>query len=199
MRNFPKQARSEQTVRTILNTAKILFSEYSFDEITTNKIAEKAKIPIGSLYRFFPNKEDILESLIEDYLDELKKIYSSLFTEKLLEYSLDELVDQVISAFIKLSEANPHSFNIFNSTRSRKIRELTQKIDQESISKLSFLLQIKNRTLSAEEINLFAKILYSTASALLTLYENPSTEKQRAQLIVEMKNLFIRYLKPILS
>jgi len=74
MRRTPKQARSQQRVNQILDTAARIFSEMGYEVATTNHIAERAGISIGSLYQFFPNKESIFQALVERYLDSLRAV-----------------------------------------------------------------------------------------------------------------------------
>jgi AcrR family transcriptional regulator len=67
MRRQPKQARSQQRVDHLLDVAAQLFEEVGYDAATTNAIAARAGVSIGSLYQFFPNKQAIMEALVERY------------------------------------------------------------------------------------------------------------------------------------
>lgn len=58
------QARSRATVDAILEaTARILVEE-NLDAVTTNAIADRAGISIGSLYQYFPGRDAILAELL---------------------------------------------------------------------------------------------------------------------------------------
>jgi AcrR family transcriptional regulator len=74
MRRQPKQARSRQRVDHLLNVAATVFEEIGYANATTNAIAARAGMSIASLYQFFPNKEAILEALVERYLDEMQQV-----------------------------------------------------------------------------------------------------------------------------
>jgi AcrR family transcriptional regulator len=56
MRRKPQQARSIERVNHILKIADEVFAEMGFEAATTIEIAARAKISVGSLYRFFPDK-----------------------------------------------------------------------------------------------------------------------------------------------
>ncbi|SIT12144.1 MAG: TetR/AcrR family transcriptional regulator [Thalassolituus maritimus] len=72
-RRRPSQARSQDTVNCILEaTAHILRSE-GFRKATTNHIAERAGVSIGSLYQYFPNKQALLRALTEKHLSEMQQ------------------------------------------------------------------------------------------------------------------------------
>jgi AcrR family transcriptional regulator len=52
-------------VDAILEAAARVFAEQGFAAGTTNRIAERAGVSVGSLYEYFPNKESILVALVE--------------------------------------------------------------------------------------------------------------------------------------
>lgn len=62
-RKLPAQARSRATVEAIMESATYILTKMGWDGLTTNAIAEKAGVNIGSLYQFFPNKEAIITEL----------------------------------------------------------------------------------------------------------------------------------------
>jgi AcrR family transcriptional regulator len=69
-RKVPRQERSRLTVEAILDAAARVFERHGYAGGTTNRIAERAGVSIGSLYQYFPNKDAILVALVERHLDE---------------------------------------------------------------------------------------------------------------------------------
>ncbi|CPX14257.1 Putative transcriptional regulator%2C TetR family [Mycobacteroides abscessus] len=63
-RKQPRQDRAEATRRRILEAAAHVFADFGYAAGTTNRIAERAEISIGSLYQYFPNKDAILVELM---------------------------------------------------------------------------------------------------------------------------------------
>ncbi|MFD7668311.1 TetR/AcrR family transcriptional regulator [Streptomyces sp. NPDC059788] len=68
-RKQPRQARAEATRQRILAAAAHVFAEYGYAAGTTNRIAEQARVSIGSLYQYYPNKDAILVELMTRHLD----------------------------------------------------------------------------------------------------------------------------------
>ncbi|GAB7036820.1 MULTISPECIES: TetR/AcrR family transcriptional regulator [Catenuloplanes] len=68
-RREPRQVRAELTRERILTAAAHVFTEYGYAAGTTNRIAERARISIGSLYQYFPNKDAILAQLLVRHID----------------------------------------------------------------------------------------------------------------------------------
>ncbi|MFD8338281.1 TetR/AcrR family transcriptional regulator [Streptomyces solisilvae] len=68
-RRRPRQVRAERTRERILAAAADVFTEHGYAAGTTNRIAEHARISIGSLYQYFPNKDAILVELLVRHID----------------------------------------------------------------------------------------------------------------------------------
>ena len=64
-RKTPIQSRAKVTSEAILEAAEIIVLKDGYEKATTNYIAERAGVSIGSLYQYFPNKDSILSALIE--------------------------------------------------------------------------------------------------------------------------------------
>ncbi|RMR58427.1 MULTISPECIES: TetR/AcrR family transcriptional regulator [Pseudomonas] len=62
-RKIPTQARSRATVDAIIQAATYILTKVGWEGLTTNAIAERAGVNIGSLYQFFPNKEAVIAEL----------------------------------------------------------------------------------------------------------------------------------------
>jgi AcrR family transcriptional regulator len=68
-RRKPRQVRAELTRERILTAAAHIFAEHGYAAGTTNRIAERARVSIGSLYQYFPNKDAILAELLVQHID----------------------------------------------------------------------------------------------------------------------------------
>jgi AcrR family transcriptional regulator len=64
-RKTPAQSRAAATVHAILEGAASILERQGFDGYTTNEIAARAGVSIGSLYQYFPNKDAVTIALIE--------------------------------------------------------------------------------------------------------------------------------------
>ncbi|WP_419729933.1 TetR/AcrR family transcriptional regulator [Lichenicola sp.] len=67
----PKRQRGRLRVAAILQAAAELFAERGFDAATMTDIAARSGTAIGSLYRFFPNKDALAQALLTRYRDGL--------------------------------------------------------------------------------------------------------------------------------
>jgi AcrR family transcriptional regulator len=69
-RKTPQQQRSAATRARILAAAARVFAEHGYAAGTTNRIAAEARIGVGSLYQYFPNKDSILVELARRHVTE---------------------------------------------------------------------------------------------------------------------------------
>ena len=69
-RNQPRQRRSRATVEAVLAAAAQVFEAHGYAAGTTNRIAERAGVSIGTLYQYFPNKEALAVALLERHAAE---------------------------------------------------------------------------------------------------------------------------------
>jgi len=57
--------------REILNAALDLFSEKGYHDTSMHEIAERSEFAIGTLYKFFKNKEDLYKALVREKAEEV--------------------------------------------------------------------------------------------------------------------------------
>ena len=96
-RKVPVQTRSRATVEAILEaTARILEAE-GLEAVTTNRVAERAGVSIGSLYQYFPDRDAVLAALIRREDAKLKQKFAEIAGHWTEPYSAAEaLIDALI-------------------------------------------------------------------------------------------------------
>jgi AcrR family transcriptional regulator len=73
MKKTPTQGRSRQTVEALVEATARTIAERGWQSTTTNHIAARAGVSVGSLYQYFASREDLLEALVERELGRLKR------------------------------------------------------------------------------------------------------------------------------
>ena len=69
---LPRREREKLRQRQeMLDAALELFSEKGYHKVSMHEIAEKAEFAIGTLYKFFKNKEDLYKALVLEKSDEI--------------------------------------------------------------------------------------------------------------------------------
>ncbi|GGR78467.1 TetR family transcriptional regulator [Streptomyces humidus] len=73
------QRRSAERLARILDACADLLDEVGYDALSTRAVAERAGVPIGSVYRFFGNKRQMADALAQRNLER----YAERVTERL--------------------------------------------------------------------------------------------------------------------
>ncbi len=107
-RKRPSQQRSQYTYDAVLDAATQLFERAGYAGTTTNHIAERAGVSIGSLYQYFPNKDAILYGLGERHVREIITVMSAL-SERMKEAAppLEKSVRLLVNALADLHRQDP--------------------------------------------------------------------------------------------
>ncbi|MFJ6087314.1 TetR family transcriptional regulator [Streptomyces sp. NPDC092369] len=63
LRRAPVQRRSAERLTRILDACADLLDEVGYDDLSTRAVAQRAGVPIGSVYRFFGNKRQMADAL----------------------------------------------------------------------------------------------------------------------------------------
>jgi AcrR family transcriptional regulator len=115
-RRIPRQTRSADTVATILEAAAQILEAGGLAGFTTNAVAERAGVSIGTLYQYFANKNLVLVALAQQ---EMKRGLADVACA--LQDGSDPGVEGRVRAVVR---AMVHAFH--GRTRARKA--LTQAI-----------------------------------------------------------------------
>lgn len=135
-RRRPKQARSRETVDVILEAAAQVLTEFGPEGATTNRIAERAGVSVGSLYQYFSNKKALYTALGERFLGNLRAtvvdlagVAPQLPLDRLLPSMIDALFSQVVAdpllhGMLHVTAVPPRDFEII-SLFERELEQLT--------------------------------------------------------------------------
>ncbi|MFY1676244.1 MULTISPECIES: TetR family transcriptional regulator [unclassified Streptomyces] len=69
LRRAPVQRRSAERLEKILDACADLLDEVGYDALTTRSVAQRAGVPIGSVYRFFVDKRQLADALAQRNLE----------------------------------------------------------------------------------------------------------------------------------
>ncbi len=97
-RRPPTQRRAEVLVQSVREAARQILASEGADALTTNRVAERAGISVGSLYHYYPNKESIVADLFDAMVDDLvAEIVETGRGTHLEELPLDRALESFIS------------------------------------------------------------------------------------------------------
>ena len=104
-------------MRRILAAALELLQQGGTDAVTTRAIAERAGVPVATLYQFFPNREAILSELLLDYLDR-REAETAEVLATMTATSLAQAIHEIFEFHRAHLYAEPHLVQLFYSSRA---------------------------------------------------------------------------------
>jgi AcrR family transcriptional regulator len=198
LRHIPRQVRGARKVDQILRSAEEVFAEVGYEHATTNAVALRAGVSIGSLYQFFESKDKILEAMAGRYLDQTRVALVTTL-DAANEYNTAELMTGLLDTLIKQQEQRP--FFLQCLAQNRAYAALSESVAELHAELVSHVVKLLKRILvpgDAGELERRATVCVHAASALLPVALSLHGRERRL-MIRETVKLLERYIKPELK
>ncbi|WP_417320997.1 TetR/AcrR family transcriptional regulator [Emcibacter sp.] len=195
-RKKPVQERSRFTSDIILEAAQIILLTEGYERATTNYIAEKAGVSIGTLYQYFANKDSIISALIEQTVSKVSN-------------GVKEVLRESMGLPLKVASKNVYTFLLHNLRENKELFytfpklspdliELTKNLSIEKFTHLTnkALLEQNKSEITTVDIEKSLIVLEVAILANLRRYimENPAGMTDD-EFIDSMSRLSTSYLK----
>ena len=112
-RKLPQQDRSKFTVDVILTATAHILTEVGYDKTSTNRIAERAGISIGSLYQYFPNKEALIAALRDRHVSSMMAVIESKLRD-LFKAPINVVLPELVKASIAAHAIEPELHKVLH-------------------------------------------------------------------------------------
>jgi AcrR family transcriptional regulator len=187
-RRVPVQERSTDTVNQILDAASTLLGSNPLDQITTGRSAAQGTVSIGGLYRFFPDKQAIIDAIAVRRVSEFQKAVETRLASVT---ALDgpSLLDLMIDVYVDFLDANPDFQAI---ALGRHVSALTREQQIEPGAGPASLLSMFMPGESGLDLKL--RIAIEAGERLIDFAFSQKPPNDRAPVIAEMKQLLTGYL-----
>ena len=94
----------------MLAAAERCFAERGFDAVSVRRVAAEADVPVGSIYRYFPTKEAVLDAVVDRLEVEVDRVFLEMDAAKAGEgrpAELGDVVGFVIGELTELATQRP--------------------------------------------------------------------------------------------
>lgn len=126
LRNPPTQARSRERLQRVLDAAEQVLADDGVPGLTTAHIAQAAGVSVGAVYRFFDDKEAIVEALAVRHWSDLLDLIDGL-AEADERTPLDDPAAEIIDALAAGFRSRPAFRALwFGGLRTERIRDVTR-------------------------------------------------------------------------
>ncbi|HEV2879419.1 MAG TPA: TetR/AcrR family transcriptional regulator [Candidatus Eremiobacteraceae bacterium] len=191
----PRRARGHARVASLLESASAEFAEKGYEATTMTAIAARAGASIGSLYQFFPTKEQVAGTLIEQYVTELEAALVRLSEEvPLLDVSV--VASRLTTFFVAFRTTHPAFVGLVDALDvvlpgATGVRERLRK-------GIASVLAALAPRLSVEEALFRAVVVQHLMKAAVTLSHDASVVNLHAAML-EFQHVVEHYLKDVME
>src|SRR5215510_420603 len=103
-----KQSRSRESLQRLLNAAEDVMTERGLEGATIPRIAARAGLSPGAVYRRFPDKDALLQTVVLTVMEQLDESTMTQLTPELAEQgSLEQFARKMIQDSVKEHRQNP--------------------------------------------------------------------------------------------
>ena len=201
-RRLPTQMRSLKTCLAILDAASSLLTRMPLDDVTTTRIAAEAGISIGALYRFFPDKQTIIDGIATRHIGYFRESLETTVIQPLLAelehletFDPATVLDRMIDAYVAYLDEHPDFRTI---SFGRHISAATHRREASPSTGLpavltSFIVERLGLEWTGE-LELKVSVVSEAGERLIAFAYEQRTREQRGRILAEMKKMLAGYL-----
>jgi AcrR family transcriptional regulator len=196
LRRAPVQRRSAERLTRILDACADLLDEVGYDALSTRAVAQRAAVPIGSVYRFFGNKRQMVDALAQRNLER----FSERVTQRLREAGYGgwrEAMDAVLDEYLEMKRTAP-GFSLVDFGNQIPVGARQAEPNHRVADRLTELLSGYLDREPDEELRRVFLIAVETADTLVHLAFRVAPEGDQ-KIIEEMREMLRAYLARVLD
>lgn len=198
-RRVPKQTRSQERFDKIVEVAANLFLEKGFDGTTTNEIARRADISIGSLYQYFNNKESIVAALSDRYVEAFREVTADVVRTDVAEMSTEAAVDALLDPILEFHLSFPEFRMLWLGTEvSPELRASMRAMDDELTGRVEELLKTRVPGISSEDAKIVVTAMNVAVKSLLALLGRPDHSEYKVRVAADIKRMLVLYVDDLI-
>ncbi|WP_460063934.1 TetR family transcriptional regulator [Streptomyces sp. YKOK-I1] len=196
LRRAPVQRRSAERLTRILDACADLLDEVGYDALSTRAVAQRAGVPIGSVYRFFGNKRQMADALAQRNLER----WSERVTERLEGARHGDwraAMDAVLDEYLAMKRTAP-GFSLVDFGNQIPVGARQAEPNHRVADRLTDLLSAYLDRTPDDDLRRTFLIAVETADTLVQLAFRVDPEGD-AKVIAEMRELLRAYLARVLD
>src|ERR1039458_9859155 len=188
------QERSADTVQQILAAASKLLGGMATEEITTSLIAREAGISVGGLYRFFPDKQSIIDAVAVRHMNDFKAALLGRVARLALADG-PTFLSRIIDAYVTFLDQRPDFRSIALGRHvSAQARKSQAEPDSGPAALVRWFLMKRLGVKKSADLDLKLRVLIETGERLIAYAYTQETAAERRRVIAEMKLMLSNYL-----
>jgi AcrR family transcriptional regulator len=192
IRKMPTQTRARATYEVILDATARVLVEDGFDRASTNRVADRAGVSIGSLYQYFPNKEVMEAALMRRQF--ARKLHLLEFDEERAAADVKSLIREVITGFVNATFDEPEIHKVFIEQVPRGPGSPQMEFEGQCMALLVPLMELHRNELRPIPIERMAYFVFHSVQGVMHAHMTDKRGHDNATLIDETCLLLEGYM-----
>jgi len=198
IKRVPRQERSQARFKAVLKTALSLFAARGYENVSMREIAREARMPIATVYQYFPMKLAIVREMWTRYTSTIAETLATGIRDALRNGRNDSqhLNDIIIDKMAELQSSNPAFIEIWSCmTASMELRALNVEDTLQNARVITDALQEMHPGIDPgivyDRVLIAIEAASATTRLALTL-----PEPHRARVLLSLKSALFLLLEP---
>jgi AcrR family transcriptional regulator len=198
----PKQARSQQSLRRLIDAARQILNEGGLEAATIPRIAERAGLSVGSVYRRFPDKDALLREICIQYFLEKHEFLSHMADQIPPEAPLSDIIHGMAQGMMRsfMQDAGLMRATFFYSREQAepKMRQKMERAGKRTFDLTIGILLSRREQIAHPDpemaVQLSITMMLATIRELVLFHFPKMTIADSAKIANELALTVIRYL-----
>jgi AcrR family transcriptional regulator len=193
-RRQPVQQRSTETVDQILSATSALLGRTGVGELTTSRIAAEAGLSVGALYRFFPDKQAILDAIAVRHMETFRSAMAAALARSALSAG-PVFLGRLIDAYVRyLDEHADFRALALGGWIGPLARESQARPGAGPAALLKWFMRRKLKVRDSRTLDLRLRVAIETGERLIAYAYEHADGEERTRVITELKHMLASYL-----
>ncbi len=195
-RAVPAQRRSAETVDLILRVSLELLDSHGLQAFNTNAVAAKARINVGTVYHYYPDKNAILRQLFERHELQRSEWVAGRLEELVDTDDVHGWVNDVLKGIVRIRRSTPGTRVLRTAIRAvPELQEIEESIDRRSVRILSDVIRRRYTGITRQRATAAARVIVETSTTVLDRADD--FESSPASIVRELAELLSAYLESL--
>ncbi|WP_373090328.1 TetR/AcrR family transcriptional regulator [Zhongshania sp.] len=189
LKRKPKQERSLVTHNIIVESAAQVLLQRDYISTTTNRIAERAGVSVGSIYQYFNNKNEIYDAVLDYYLSKIVDAIVCMDIKKDLAFV--EIIEVLVGKIYGEWPEGPELLRKLRQAPGAHFHEKISELKSSVVNYFSSFIKNRNELVDVEDLDISLGICMNSIEGI---FLNASTEIPPLRLAKEISLICSRYL-----
>ncbi len=186
----PKRRRGVLRVASLMEAAAAVIAERGYESATMAEIAARAGAQIGSLYRFFPNKEVLADALIHRYGELIDEAFGKI-ESRAASLSVNDLADSLVDLLVELHGETKAMIALLEARSEWSVKRA--EFHNAALQRIARILMLRSPKLRPDTAEDIAVVLLHNMKTMkaMTLEQGIATSPGAPAELREMNRLYL--------